>query len=185
MSNGLDDWLKDDIDIESTLTAKMVEQAKPLTLNVDARPRPTNWLTIALMCAVMFFAGMQLRSCKPDFTPGPTPDDDTLVIDDKGNFVMILRDNSEPGQSALTPGQAQAITSTKVSSWCRSNGFDFRIIDSAFTDQQLAAMEPIWGTLRKQAAAAPSLTAAKDGKAFTRQLPDGIDATIQALEAIK
>jgi hypothetical protein len=175
----IDDWLND-VPTSQVDEPSLAVSPSPLPLITHSRPQRSNPFWILAICVLAFWLGMNFDGCK--VSPVPTPDDDTVVIDDDGKFVVILKDGSEDGQSKLSKNQSLAIRSTDVSDWCRDNGFDFRIID---VDDKVTTMEPIWGTLKGEASPAPSLTVAIDGKVTTGDLPDGIEATIEALESLQ
>lgn len=147
-------------------------------VTLEARRSGPSWSTIALLCIACLWIGANLDGCKRDGGDR----DDAIVIDDKGQYALILQDASEAGQAKLTPGQKSALNSTLTKDQAKELGFDLRILD---TKDDVSSMEPIWQTLKSKAAPPPSLTATDDGNLITGNLPEGVDGVRAALESIK
>ena len=155
-------------------TPEPVHTDRPATV---ARPTGPSWSTIALLCVACLWIGMNFQGCKRNGDDR----DDSIVIDEKGSYALILQDKTEAGQAKLTPGQKTTINSTVTVDDAESVGFELRIMDKA---DDASSMEPIWQTLKSKAASPPSLTAAHDGKLITGVLPEG-EGVKKALESIK
>ena len=175
MSATIDDWLDGRTPSEEFLGNYMPPQRAH-----RSGSRQPNWLVVGLLCviAVLLFSN---RGCSLPI-PNPVVDGDQVVIDEPGNYVLILKDDSESGQRALSKGQAAAITSTKVAAWCKANGYEIRIKS---IEEDFSTMESVWQKLKRAAAKPPSLTVVSDGNAQTGALPDGIEQTISAVESVK
>lgn len=148
-----------------------------------ASPIPNNdrrsWLTIALLCAVVFFAVMWFRDRGVGPTPGPNPP--TPDIDVTGDYVLLLVDESRP--ESMTQQQWDAANSIRVAEWCESNGVKFRRHD---VRDDLAKVEDVWRKLRDAADAEPGMLAAViNEKATVQEIPPGPDAAIAELERLK
>jgi hypothetical protein len=160
-----------DIFADSTAPTQSVHQA------AASQPGPkVNWIVIVLACALAWMF-MSNQGCSP--IPGPSPDDDSIVIDEAGKFAMILQDKSESGQKALTKGQRNVLTSMISDEAAEAAGFAFRRVD---VNDKLETAEPIWQKIRDNAAAAPSLTTLNDGRLVTGPLPETHDDFKSALE---
>lgn len=177
----VDDGLVDDIEIEPS-DHVATSPASVAVATAPGRLVPTSngpsWWTVGLLIVVALLIGSKLHGCDRSILP----DEDRIVIDEKGSFALILQDKSDAGQNALSDGQKAAINSVEVLEWCRANGFELRVQN---VGDNLSQVEPIWQTLRSQASSPPSLTASVDGNARTGALPDGVQPTIQALESLK
>ncbi|MFG0261009.1 MAG: hypothetical protein ACF788_01265 [Novipirellula sp. JB048] len=132
---------------------------------------------ILCLIAMAFMFGSRMDGCRL-----PVPDDDSIVIDEKGKFALILEDKTEAGQAKLTVGQKTALNSTMTADAAEEAGFELRIQD---VNDDLSKMEQVWQTLRQNAQPAPSLTVSSEGRLRTGTLPDGVDKIKTALESIK
>lgn len=155
-----------------------IQSAPAPRQNLTRQSSTTNWLLIAVCCLLAFVIGSRFQGCDSS----PFPDDDKIVIDETGKFVLILEDKSEAGQARLTAGQKTALNSTMTQEQAESLGFAFRKLDAA---DDVSNMESIWQTLKGKAAEPPSMTAASDGRLTTGPLPDGVGEIKIALESIK
>lgn len=107
--------------------------------------------------------------------PSPKPD-----IDVEGFYVLMVTDAE--ARDKVTAGQGSALNSVKVSDWVKSNGGDFRKYDARDT---LDAENQVWREMHQRATDPPQMVILKDGRAEIQKVPDGIDATIRALERLK
>lgn len=107
--------------------------------------------------------------------PSPKPD-----IDVEGFYVLMVTDAE--ARDKVTAGQGSALNSVKVSDWVKSNGGDFRKYDARDT---LDAENQVWMEMHQRATDPPQMVTLKDGRAEIQKIPDGIEATIRALERLK
>lgn len=107
--------------------------------------------------------------------PSPKPD-----IDVEGFHVLLVYDAE--ARDKITAGQGSVLNSTKVSEWVAGNGGEFRRYDARDT---LDAEEPVWKEMHQRAIDPPQMVTLKDGRAEIQKIPDGIEATIRALERLK
>jgi len=177
----LDDDLFPTIDsIEAVPIAAPVRTPQPTgDRQYRSAPKQTNWQLIAALCALAFFLGSQYQGCD---RLSPSPDEDSVVIDESGKFALILQDKSEAGQSRVTSGQATAINSTMTKDVAANAGFTLRILD---VNDSTDKVEAIWKTLKDKAADPPSLTVTSNGRMRSGPLPDGVGEIKSALESIK
>lgn len=107
--------------------------------------------------------------------PAPAPD-----IDADGFYVLLVFDGD--ARDTITAGQGSVLNSARVADWVKSNSGEFRRYDAK---DSLDAESPPWQEMRELAADPPQMIALKDGRASVQKIPDGIDATIRALERLK
>lgn len=107
--------------------------------------------------------------------PSPTPD-----IDVDGFHVLLVFDAD--ARDKITPGQGSVLNSTQVSEWVTGNGGEFRRYDARDTLDDEA---PVWKEMHQRAIDPPQMVVLKDGRAEIQKIPDGIEATIRALERLK
>lgn len=107
--------------------------------------------------------------------PAPEPD-----IDADGFHVLLVFDAE--ARDKITAGQGAVLNSTKVSEWVTGNGGEFRRYDARDTLDDEA---PVWNEMHQRAIDPPQMVTLKDGRAEIQKIPDGIEATIRALERLK
>lgn len=136
-------------------------------------PRPNNTLNvIAIMLAIFFGVAWltNFRGCSP------IPDDDTVVVEVEEPHVLMLWQDSDENVSS---GQAAALTTTKIQTYCEEQGFEYRRYD---VDDDLSNVEPVWSQLADIAEDPPSITIATPDSTETFMLPDGIEATLSLIK---
>lgn len=110
--------------------------------------------------------------------PSPKPD-----IDVEGFHVLLVYDAE--ARDKITAGQGSVLNSVKVSQWVESKGGELRRYDVRDSLETLGDGERAWQEMHKLAADPPQMVTLKDGRAEVQKIPDGIEATIRALEQLK
>lgn len=174
MSNQLD-WLMED---EPTGGGDGA-MPPPVAVHRDSSRKSPNWIVIGL-CAVI--AVMLVIMFRGGCDGGGILPDERISIDERGTYALILEDGSEEGQSKLSKGQKEAITSIDVADWCENNDVQFRRFDKSL---DLPKTENAWQKMKAVAASAPSLTVLSDGKAVTGPVPNSVQETIAKIEENK
>lgn len=148
-----DDYVLDD---DST-PVSLPQVAQPQQTTAPRKSGGANWLMLVLACGLAFFIAREIR----DRDVIPTPDDDTVVIDENGNYALMLVDKSEQGQAKLNLDQSAAVNTIKVSKAAEEAGIEYTKRGIA---EDLKPTDGIWGKLRAVAKEPPSLTISIDGK---------------------
>ena len=107
--------------------------------------------------------------------PTPRPD-----IDADGFHVLLVFDAE--ARDKITAGQGAVLNSTKAADWVKANGGEFRRYDSR---SDLGDELPAFREMHALAFDPPRMVTLKGGRANVQKIPDGIEATIRALERLK
>lgn len=150
-----------------------VEEAVPVATPTGGG---NNFAQIALAILIGFLVAREWVDRNID----PSPDDDTVIVDELGDYVLFVIDDDK--QDALTKGQASAINWSGIKSLADSQDFSFRRVD---VKSDLSKMEQVWQTMRNKSPNPPAMVVIDDGKLTAGPVPDGIEALKQVVESIQ